>query len=111
VYNAQKEWDKAIADCTEASRLKPDHPPAYRIRATANKSKGNLDQALLDIQQAIRHDPKNAYSFAVIGDIYYQLKKWIEALGAYQHCLELPPSTENRANIQKRIVELMGKRL
>ena len=54
------EYDKAIADFSEAIRLDPKSATAYDRRAGAYEAKGNYDQAIADFTEAIRFDPRSA---------------------------------------------------
>jgi tetratricopeptide (TPR) repeat protein len=53
-------YDRAIADHTEAIRLDPKMAIAYFNRGSELGSKGDLNRAIADLNQAISLDPKNA---------------------------------------------------
>ena len=53
-----REFDKAIADDTEAIRYDPEFAPSYCNRADAYCSKGEFDKAIADYTEAIRYNPK-----------------------------------------------------
>ena len=57
-YSKKGESDKAITDCTEAIRLRPDDAVAYKNRGWAYGNKGEYDRAIADFTEAIRLDPK-----------------------------------------------------
>ena len=59
-YTDEDQPDKAIADCTEAIRLKPKYADAYYDRGRAYHKKGEYDTAILDYTEAIRLNPKLA---------------------------------------------------
>ena len=48
------DFDKAIADCTEAIKLDPKHVLAYYTSGAAHFAKGDCDAAIADFTQAIR---------------------------------------------------------
>src|SRR5262249_38602588 len=52
------DYDRAVADYSEAIRLKSD-PDTFYNRAIAYQKKGDLDRAIADYDEAIRLDPKN----------------------------------------------------
>ena len=62
-YFDKGEYDKAIADCTEAIRLGPKHAKFYYNRGNAYGRKGEYDKAITDCTEAIRLDPKYALSY------------------------------------------------
>ena len=59
-YNGTGEYDRAIADYSEAIRLNPKDPAAYNNRGNAYSRKGEYDRAIADLNEAIRLDPKRA---------------------------------------------------
>ncbi len=63
-YGEKGEWDKAIADCTEAVRLDPKNAAAYGARGCAYANKGEWDKAIADCTEAIRLDPTCSGAYA-----------------------------------------------
>jgi tetratricopeptide (TPR) repeat protein len=51
-YNERKQYDKAVADLTEAIRLKPDYAEAFEIRAAAHEKLGKKAAAANDREKA-----------------------------------------------------------
>jgi tetratricopeptide (TPR) repeat protein len=66
-YQARKEYDKAIADCSEVIRAHPKLDEAYLLRASAYRAKHSNDKAILDLEEAIRIDP----GFVIIRAVVY----------------------------------------
>ena len=62
-YGEKGEWDKAIADCTEAIRLDPKFAEAYTGRGWNYYHKGEDDSAIVDFTEGIRWTPKNALAY------------------------------------------------
>jgi tetratricopeptide (TPR) repeat protein len=67
------DWDRAIADFSEAIRLGTKDAGAYAGRAGAYIRKGEIDRALTDLNQALALDPKHPGVRNVFA--YYYLKK------------------------------------
>src|SRR4051812_32948912 len=63
-YIIKGKYDKAIAECTEATRLAPknDLPPLNR--GSAYSLKGEHDKAIADFDKAIRLNPKNGAPYS-----------------------------------------------
>ena len=57
-YQAKGDYDRAIADYTEAIRLDPKFADAYYERGAAYSAKGDYDRAIADYTEAIRLNPK-----------------------------------------------------
>jgi tetratricopeptide (TPR) repeat protein len=71
--NASKnlsEYDRAIADYTEALRKDPRSAAAYVNRGLAYFKKGMDDQAIADYTAALRLDPNNAIAYTNRGGAY-----------------------------------------
>jgi tetratricopeptide (TPR) repeat protein len=51
-YMAKREFQKAVADYTEAIRLEPKLAPVYEHRGAAYRALGQTDKAMRDDQQA-----------------------------------------------------------
>ena len=62
-YANKGDYDKAIADYTEAIRLKPDYAYAYYGRGKAYAEKGDLDKAIADYTVAVRLKPDFAAAY------------------------------------------------
>jgi tetratricopeptide (TPR) repeat protein len=58
-YYENKAFAKAVAEFTEAIRLKPDAAHLYNLRGTAYDEMGEYDKAIADYDEAIRLDPKS----------------------------------------------------
>jgi tetratricopeptide (TPR) repeat protein len=64
IWELKREYDKAIADCSEAIRLDPKQAKAYSIRGSGHYGKRQYDPALSDYTEAIRLDPKSSSAYA-----------------------------------------------
>ena len=56
-YRKNGDWERAIADYTEAIRLDPKYTHAYNNRGTAYGGKGDMGRAIADLTEAIRLEP------------------------------------------------------
>ena len=59
-YWKKSEYDRAIADYTEAIALDPNDAIAYSNRGAAYKKRGEVDRAIADYTKAIALDPNYA---------------------------------------------------
>jgi tetratricopeptide (TPR) repeat protein len=77
----KNDYDTAIAEFSDAIRLKPDYAAAYARRGNVYRLRGmkdyggydkeDWDRAIADCTQAIRLDPKYAPAYIYRGNIYY----------------------------------------
>jgi tetratricopeptide (TPR) repeat protein len=57
-------FDRAIADATEAIKLNGKNATIYWVRGAAYVGKGNYDQAIADLTRAVGIDPKYAAAYS-----------------------------------------------
>jgi tetratricopeptide (TPR) repeat protein len=89
-YENKSDFDRALADCTEAIRLNPNYV-AFNERGNVYGKKGDFDRALADYNKAIRLDPKSATPFNGRGTVYYQKGDFDRALADYSEAIRLDP--------------------
>jgi uncharacterized protein YecT (DUF1311 family) len=63
-YQAEGDYDRAVADYDQAIQLDPNDPIAFSNRGNAYKRRGDVDRAIADFSEAIRLDPRFAEAFA-----------------------------------------------
>jgi tetratricopeptide (TPR) repeat protein len=66
----RREYEEAIADCTEAIRLDPNHTKAYGNRGDVYRELGQHEKAIADLDKAIELDPECAEAHAAPGNVY-----------------------------------------
>src|SRR5258708_18010353 len=71
-----KQYDKAIADYTEAIRLKPDYADAHYNRGNAYYYLQQYDEAVADYSEVIRLKPDYAGPYYNRGNAYDGLKQY-----------------------------------
>ncbi len=60
VYLDQGNYEKAIADCTEAIRLRPTNDESYLSRGLAYSRKGDIETARIDFDHVQRQGSSEA---------------------------------------------------
>ncbi len=86
------DYDRAIADYSEAIRLDPKHAHAFNGRGSVWSVKQDYDQALADYSEAIRLDPTSAHAFGGRGNVWSGKKKHDRALSDYAEAIRLDPN-------------------
>ena len=87
----KREWNKAIADFTEAIRLNPRLALAYGGRGFAYSQKDDWDKAIADCTEAIGLDPKLGLAYSSRGFAYLQKKEWDKAIADYTEAIGIDP--------------------
>ncbi|MBY0526880.1 MAG: tetratricopeptide repeat protein [Gemmataceae bacterium] len=94
--------DQAIADFTEAIRIRPDYALAYHFRGVSHGKKDAPDKALADYDVTLRLDPRNAGCLNNRGTLFLTRDEFDRALADLDACLDINPEFDlallNRAN-------------
>ncbi len=85
------DWDRAIADFSEALRLGTKDAGAYAGRAAAYIRKGDIDRALPDLNEGLRLDPKHPGVRNVFANYYIKKGDYERALPEVTESLRLAP--------------------
>ena len=94
VYVSQKKFHEAIADYSEALKIKSDDPDVYERRAYAEMQLKDYDKALSDYNQAIKLSPQEAKYYQVRALIYQNKGDFKAALDDTEKTLKIEPSNE-----------------
>jgi O-antigen biosynthesis protein len=94
VLSLSGKWDEAIDAYTLASQLEPANPDIYRLLAEAHAKHGTLDSAIANSQKAVTLQSSDWKIYHDIGDIFFELGNWKEAVILYNHSLEINPYFE-----------------
>ena len=93
-----KQYDKAIADYTEAIRLKPDYADAHYNRGNAYYYLQQYDEAVADYSEVIRLKPDYADAYYNRGDAYVGLQQYDKAVADYSEVIRLKPDYADTYN-------------
>lgn len=85
------EFDKAIADFSEAIRMSPNDATTYLIRGHALNHRRDYDKAIADYSSAIQLEPKEWVAFMGRANAYYRLGKFEAALADLDTVARLDP--------------------
>lgn len=98
-----KNYDRSIADYTEAIRLDPKHGSAFHYRGDAWYEKASSDKALADYAEAIRLDPQDPWPYNGRSGAWEIKREFDRALDDLNTAIRLAPKTStffaNRASV------------
>jgi tetratricopeptide (TPR) repeat protein len=83
--------DAAINEYQKIVELHPELPDAYSNLAVAHKRKGNLEQALANLDQALARKPDYPAALTTRGGILAEEGRWVEARRDFEAALKLDP--------------------
>src|SRR5438046_10624711 len=88
----QKRWANGSADASVATQ-----PATSQLfaRAVSLHLDGRGDEALVELERALRGGEKRAEVYSAIGYIHYERKQFDEGTAAYRLLLELAPEHPN----------------
>jgi tetratricopeptide (TPR) repeat protein len=87
----QGDYDRAIADYTEAIRRDPEQARAYCRRGGAYRMQGDYDRAIADASQAIRLAPKHPRAYCIQGHACYMKGDYDRAIADASMAMRLDP--------------------
>jgi len=90
-WRGKGEYDKAIADYTEAIKLDPGYALAYGNRGFAWNEKGEYDKAIVDYTEAIKLDPGYAAAYNNRGFAWGKKGEYDKAIADYTEAIKLDP--------------------
>lgn len=83
---AEQDFDGAIA-------LDPEVAEAYDQRALARFQQGKVAEAIRDIEEALKREPRNFFAFRHLAEIAEARKDWPAAFAAWQKLMAIDPKT------------------
>lgn len=91
-YSSKKDYDRAIADFSEAIRLNPKQQVYYLGRGNCYYGKGDYDRSIVDYTEAIKVNPKYFEAFNKRGKAYAAKRDYSRAIADYTEAIRLDPN-------------------
>ena len=98
---SRKEWQKAIADLTQAIKLDSSYIDAYRMRGPLYANEKQYDKAISDMTEIVRLQPEDYSSYSQRALIYCSAGKKDLAEADFKKAEEIiakGPNPSNRRN-------------
>ena len=92
-WTKKKDYDKAVADFTEAMRLDPKNPSFHSLRGFASYFTREYDQAIADFTETIRKFPPRTDIVHARGIIWYLKGEYAKALDDYNEAIRIEPES------------------
>ncbi|GHV76698.1 hypothetical protein AGMMS49942_15190 [Spirochaetia bacterium] len=91
-YYKSADYDRAIADYTEAINLDQNYTGAYHNRGVAYEKKSDIDNSIADYTQAIDLQPNHTVSYYGRGIGYINKGDYDRAIADFDRVIELEPN-------------------
>jgi tetratricopeptide (TPR) repeat protein len=91
-FSAKGDYDRAVADATEAIKLNGADPAIYALRGSFYLAYNEFEKAVADFGEAIKLDPDQLPALASRAYAYVQLGKTDEAIADYTEVIRLSPT-------------------
>lgn len=94
-YYGDANYAAALKAFDEALALSPSDAGALAARGYVERRQGRFDAALVSLQQALAHDPRNSVLSYDLGTTYMLVSRYADAENWLRHALELDPTNRN----------------
>ena len=85
----QEKYTEGIKDLERTLRLQPEKLNLYKRLSLLNQSAGNYPEATENILQYLEYFPASAEVHFICGEIYFEDRDYLKALGCFNRCLAL----------------------
>jgi tetratricopeptide (TPR) repeat protein len=99
IHYENNNFDKAIADYTQAIKLNPNFAEAYYFRGNSY-SYNDSDKTIADYTEAIRLNPRYVNAYFSRGNAYFWNKDYDKAIADFEAVLKIEP---NNAEARKAL--------
>ncbi|MCS6927984.1 MAG: tetratricopeptide repeat protein [Saprospiraceae bacterium] len=89
---------RAGNDCDAALRSNPNHYAALDIRTLTHIRLDELEQALPYAQRMVQIEPQNPKGHVLVGTVYQRMKRYDEAIEAFNRALAISPNDPDALN-------------
>ena len=98
---------KAVETFTSVIKAKPDFAEAWNRRATVHYLAGDLERSIADCGEVLKRNPRHFGALSGMGQIFFQLQDYDQALAWYRRALEVNPNMTGVELSIKGIEELL----
>jgi tetratricopeptide (TPR) repeat protein len=105
-YYSKENYSEAIKLWTEAIDLSGSDDPIqiyYSNKCACNLKLNNINEALYDAEACTKYAPTWSKGFIRLGGCYERLRRFPEALAAFERANELEPNNSDTTNALNRI--------
>ena len=83
---------EAVEVFSRVIERKPEFAEGWNRRATVYYLAGQLERSIADCHEVLKRNPRHFGALSGMGQIYFQLEQWDQALAWYRRALEVNPN-------------------
>ena len=102
-YRKSGMLDEALQVCLDGLKIHPDYTSAHILLGKIYLDKQMIKEAEVEFNGVIEKDPDSLVTLNALGEIYYQQKRFLEALEKYERAKKLDPFNEE---IKQKLTEV-----
>jgi tetratricopeptide (TPR) repeat protein len=85
-------YSRALSILTDVIKQKPEFAEGWNRRATVYYLDGQFEKSIADCHEVLKRNPGHFGALSGMGQIYFQLEDWGNALQWYRRALEVNPN-------------------
>jgi serine/threonine protein kinase/tetratricopeptide (TPR) repeat protein len=98
LYSGYLNYDQALAELELARKSSPNDSRVFELAGLIKNRRGKFEDALPELEHAMKLDPRNVYRLEQIAQSYWFLRRYPEVSAVYARALAIEPN-----NVQLRI--------
>jgi len=110
-YEAQRQFDKAIAMLTQARSLSPTEPAVHIRLSRSQQAAGKGDDSIRTLQAAVTRFPNEPAVMLSLGSAFEHQRKYSEAEGVFRQMIAADPKNPDALNSLGYMFAERGQRL
>ncbi len=88
-------YDRAREELAKAQHALPNNVQIFKFLGLINRREGRWDEAIRNLEHSLDLDPRNASTISDLGDTYFKLRRYEEAIAVVNRALALEPGSIN----------------
>jgi TolB-like protein/class 3 adenylate cyclase/Flp pilus assembly protein TadD len=90
-YWGYLDYDRAREELAKAQRTLPNNARVFEFLGLIDRRQGRWDEAIRNLEHSVDLDPRNASTISNLGQIYFNLRRYEEAIALDYRALALEP--------------------
>jgi TolB-like protein/class 3 adenylate cyclase/Tfp pilus assembly protein PilF len=88
-------YDRAREELAKAQHALPNNVQIFKFLGLIGRRQGHWEEAIRNLEHAVDLDPRNTSALIELGDTYFNLRKYGEAIAIYNRALAVEPQSSS----------------